>query len=380
MREPNIAEGQRQFILCIVGTRPEVIKLAPVIRHLREQPWAQVRVLATGQHRELLDPLLGFFDIRADINLDIMRQNQSLSGLTSRLSGAMDEVLRREGPDIVLAQGDTTTVMLSALCCFYEQIPFGHVEAGLRTGEKYSPFPEEMNRVLVSDLADIHFAPTDRAKANLIRENIDEGRIVVTGNTVIDALLWAVEQDLPPAFALADGRRILLVTAHRRESFGKPLEEICDALRELVEVRDIEIVYPVHPNPKVVSTVQRRLAGIPHIQLIQPLDYGRFVAAMKSCYLILTDSGGIQEEAPSLGRPVLVLRDTTERPEGVAAGTACLVGPHRRQIVERTLELLDDQNAYRRMARSSNPYGDGRAAERISDALRGFLEKGAGAC
>lgn len=378
--ETRTSTAHPRAILCVIGTRPEAIKLAPVIRHLRKQSWAQVRVVVTAQHRQLLDPLLGFLGIQADVDLDIMQPNQSLSDLTSRLSVAMDAVLRQENPDIVLAQGDTTTVMVSALCCFYRRIRFGHVEAGLRTGEKYSPFPEEVNRVLVADLSDIHFAPSESARANLRCEGIEEDRIVVTGNTAVDALLWTAKQNLPTSFEGANGRRLLLVTAHRRENIGAPLEEICDALRELAGAHDVEIIFPVHPNPNVSAIIHRRLAEVPHIRLVPPLDYPRFVAAMKASYLILTDSGGIQEEAPSLGKPVLVLRDTTERPEGVAAGASCLVGPHRSKIVSKTVELLNDAEAYRHMAQVRNPFGDGHAAERITNALRRFLDKAARVC
>ena len=354
------------------------MKVAPLIRLLQSESWARVRVLATAQHRELLDQIFEFFGIEADIDLNIMQPDQSLAELSSRLLTGIDEVLAREKPDIVLAQGDTTTVMMMALSCFYGRIPFGHIEAGLRTYRKYSPFPEEMNRVVAGHLGDLHFAPTDQARRNLLREGIAEDRIFVTGNTVIDALLWTAEQPLPEPFDVKEGRRLILVTAHRRENFGRPLEEICSALCDLVEARDVEVIYPVHPNPNVVSVVEDRLRGQPGIRLMPPLNYAEFVAAMKASYLILTDSGGVQEEAPSLGKPVLVLRDETERPEGVAAGTACVVGPHREAIVEKALELLDDPQAYDAMARACNPYGDGSASRRIADGVRAFLEKGAG--
>ena len=380
MTDSTIPTSQRSRILVTIGTRPEAIKLAPVIRELRRRSWAEVRILVTAQHRELLDQVLAFFGIRPDVDLNLMQADQSLADLTARMIGAVDVVLAQEKPDIVIAQGDTTTVMVAALCCFYRRIAFGHVEAGLRTHEPYSPFPEEMNRVLASHLASIHFAPTEGAKSNLLAEGVEEGRVIVTGNTVIDALLWTAEQDLPRMFEDVGERRIILVTAHRRESFGAPLEEICAALCELAEAREVEIVFPVHPNPNVASVVERKLRNRPHIRLLRPLSYPEFVATMKASSLILTDSGGIQEEAPSLGKPVLVLRDHTERPEAVAAGTACVVGPHRRQIVSKALELLDNDQAYQAMIRADNPFGDGHAAERIVEATEAFLAREARPC
>ena len=369
-------DSGKPTILITTGTRPEAVKVAPLIRLLREQDWARVRVLATAQHRELLDQVFEFFEIEPDVDLNIMQPEQSLPDLTGRLIPAIDRVLSEEQPDMVLAQGDTTTVMTTALACFYRQIPFGHVEAGLRTRRKYYPFPEEVNRVLVSHLGDLHFAPTTKARENLLREGADGSTVVVTGNTVIDALLWAVEQDLPQMFEPVDGRKMILVTAHRRENFGEPLENICAALCDLVQSRDVEIVYPVHPNPNVVETVEKHLKGKPRIRLVSPLNYAEFVAAMKASYLILTDSGGVQEEAPSLGKPVLVLRDETERPEGVEAGTACLVGPNRKRIVEKAVELIDHAETCDRMAKACNPYGDGKASERIAEAIQAFLGKG----
>ncbi|MFQ5410671.1 MAG: non-hydrolyzing UDP-N-acetylglucosamine 2-epimerase [Phycisphaerae bacterium] len=369
---------EKPRILITAGTRPEAVKVAPLIRLLRAQGWADVRVLATAQHRDLLDQVFAFFDIQPEIDLDIMRPKQSLSDLTSRLIPAIDSVLEREQPDIVLAQGDTTTVMCTALACYYRRVSFGHVEAGLRTHCKYFPFPEEMNRVVAGHLSDLHFAPTPQAKENLLREGVSDERVFVTRNTVIDALLWAVEQDLPRTFEPIDGRRLILVTAHRRENFGPPLEAICSALLDLVKSRNVEIVYPVHPNPNVVATVRRMLGDESRVRLTEPLDYAAFVAAMKAADIILTDSGGVQEEAPALGKPVLVLRNETERPEGVAAGTATLVGPNRDRIVGKTCELLDDTATYERMARACNPYGDGKASERIAEALRTFLTKDSG--
>ncbi len=365
---------RRPRILITAGTRPEAIKLAPLIRHLREEDWADVRVLATAQHRELLDQVFRFFDITPDIDLNIMQPDQALAELTSRLIPAIDQALDVEEPDIVLTQGDTTTVMTTALACFYRRIPVGHVEAGLRTHDRHYPFPEEINRVIVSRLCDLHFAPTDSARENLTREGVDKKSVHVTGNTVIDALLWTASRaELPREYEPTDGRRLVLVTAHRRENFGEPLREICNAINDLVEARDVEVLYPVHPNPAVVATTRELLGGLPGVRLVPPMDYPQFVAAMKTAHLILTDSGGVQEEAPSLGKPVLVLRDETERPEGIEAGTAVLVGPNRKQIVAKALELLDDPIAYDRMAKTANPYGDGQATRRIADVVRAFV-------
>ncbi len=369
--EPVPRAGRR--ILVGVGTRPEAIKMAPVIRALRGRPWAEVRVLATAQHRELLDQVLAFFGIVPDVDLDLMRPGQTLADLTSRMLLAVDRALAAERPDLVLAQGDTTTVMVMALACFYRRIPFGHVEAGLRTGDRAAPFPEEMNRALTGWLADLHFAPTAGAAANLRREGVADARVLVTGNPVIDALLWAAAQDLPRDVLPGDGRRLVLLTAHRRESFGAPLRAVLGAVRDLVACRDIAVLYPVHPNPNVQSAAREVLGRLPHVHLVEPLDYPRFVAAMRAAHLILTDSGGVQEEAPSLGKPVLVLRDTTERPEGVAAGNSRLVGTDRAAIVAAALELLDDERVYARMAQAANPYGDGRAAERIAAGIERLL-------
>ena len=356
-------------VLIAVGTRPEAVKLAPVVHALQRRPWAEVRVLATAQHRQLLDQIHAFFGIRPDRDLDLMRPDQSLADLTARMVAALDPVLAEERPALVLAQGDTTTVMVTALCCFYRRIPFGHVEAGLRTGDVHNPFPEEMNRVLVGRMATLHFAPTAGARDNLLREGVPPAAVHTTGNTVIDALLWAAERVDPGAFAPPPGKRLVLVTAHRRENFGAPFAEACAALRELADRPDVHLLYPVHPNPNVRDVAARVLGGHPSIRLVDPLDYPAMVAAMRACTLILTDSGGVQEEAPSLGKPVLVLRTTTERPEGVAAGSAKLVGTDRARIVAEASRLLDDPAAYAAMANVVNPYGDGRAAERIAAAV-----------
>ena len=360
-------------ILVSIGTRPEAVKLAPLIHELARRSGTEVRVLATAQHRALLDQALEFFSIQADIDLDLMRENQPLADLTARMISAVDATLADEQPDFVFAQGDTTTVMVTSLCCHYRKIPFGHVEAGLRTGQKFLPFPEEMNRSMVGQLADLHFAPTSRSRDNLLAEGVTADSIHVTGNTVIDALQWSVERTDPSGFAASKGRRLILVTAHRREHFGEPFEQICAGLRQLADRTDVELLYPVHPNPNVLSVVQRVLSNHPRIRLVDPLDYPRFVAAMRAAHLILTDSGGVQEEAPTLGKPILVLRDETERPEGIDAGSALLVGPHADRILAGANRLLDDQNAYDAMAKVRNPYGDGTACARIADALESWL-------
>ena len=364
--------SQTKRILVAVGTRPEAVKMAPVIHALREQPWADVRVLATAQHRQLLDQIHEFFGIIPDRDLDMMRANQTLSDLTARMIAAMDPVLAEEKPDLVLAQGDTTTVMVTALASFYRKVAFGHVEAGLRTGNVHNPFPEEMNRVLVGRMANLHFAPTDGSAKNLHKEGISAG-VHVTGNTVIDALLWAAERVKSDPFPSSAGKKRVLVTAHRRENFGEPFESVCAALHDIADRGDVHMLYPVHPNPNVRDVAHRVLGKHPAIQLIDPLDYPQMVAAMRACDLILTDSGGVQEEAPSLGKPVLVLRTTTERPEGVTAGAARLVGTDRATIVAAATELLDDAASYAAMAKVENPYGDGRAAQRIAELCGAFV-------
>lgn len=363
--------SSRVRILCTVGTRPEAIKMAPVVQALRREPWADVRVLATAQHREMLDQVLRLFDIDPDVDLDLMRPDQSLPELTARLITALDHTLASESPDIVLAQGDTTTVMAASLACFYRRVPFGHVEAGLRTWDYDNPFPEEMNRVVAGRLARWHFAPTVGARANLLREGTPDERIFVTGNTVIDALLQVAAREIPLGVDLDPARRLVLVTAHRRESFGAPFEDLCRAIRAIADRNpDVEVLYPVHPNPNVRRTVGRVLGDHPRIRLTEPLDYGPFVMAMKRAYLVLTDSGGVQEEAPALARPVLVMRVETERPEAVQAGVVRLVGTDFTAITTEAQRLLDDPHAYRAMARGISPYGDGQAAGRIVAALR----------
>jgi UDP-N-acetylglucosamine 2-epimerase (non-hydrolysing) len=358
-------------IMCIVGTRPEAIKMAPVILALKEQPWAEVRVLATAQHRHMLDQVLNFFGIEPDIDLNIMRPNQALTTLTARLLLELDDVLQAEKPDVVLAQGDTTTVMTVALACFYHRIPFGHVEAGLRTWDMQNPFPEEANRVIAGRLARWHFAPTESSRQNLLREGVAESEIIVTGNPVIDALLMTASKELELGIQLDSTKRLVLVTSHRRENFGEPFRNICRALRTLAERNpDIQILYPVHPNPNVKDVAHEMLGACSNIILSEPLDYAPFIAALKKSYLIISDSGGVQEEAPALGKPVLVLRDETERPEAVEMGAVKLVGPNYERIVDEAQLLLDDSSAYQAMARGVSPYGDGKAAERIVSVLR----------
>lgn len=361
-------------ILCVAGTRPEAIKMAPVILALKAEPDFDVRVLATAQHRQMLDQVLDFFDIQPDIDLNIMRPNQSLTSLTARLLLELDDVLLAEKPDVVLVQGDTTTVMTVALACFYHRILVGHVEAGLRTGDMQNPFPEEANRVIAGRLARWHFAPTESSRQNLLREGIADADIVVTGNTVIDALLMTAAKDLELGIDLDPGKRLVLITSHRRENFGEPFRNICRALRALAERNpDIQILYPVHPNPNIKDVAHEMLADCANIRLCTPLDYAPFIAAMKRAYMIISDSGGVQEEAPALGKPVLVLRDETERPEAVEQGVVRLVGPSYERIVEEAQRLLDDESAYREMARGISPYGDGRGAERIVKVLREYF-------
>ena len=361
-------------ILLVIGTRPEAIKMAPVIHALKKEAWANVRVLATAQHRHMLDQVNEFFGIVPDIDLNIMRPNQALTTLTARLLLELDEVLKAESPDAVLVQGDTTTVMAVAMACFYCRIPIGHVEAGLRTWDMSNPFPEEANRVIAGKLARWHFAPTVGSRQNLIKEGVPAADIIVTGNTVIDALLMSANQDVGLSVPLDSSRRVVLVTSHRRENFGEPFRNICRALRTLAENNpEVEFLYPVHPNPNIKDVAYEFLGGVRNFILCEPLDYLPFIAAMKRAYIILTDSGGVQEEAPALGKPVLVLRDETERPEAVEQGVVKLVGANYERIIEETQRLLDDESAYKSMARGVSPYGDGHAAERIVKTLREYF-------
>ena len=359
-------------ILTIFGTRPEAIKLAPVILELKKhQGRIQNLVCSTAQHREMLDQVLEWFQIEPQYDLDLMQPDQGLAEFASRALVAVNKVLLEVQPDLVMVQGDTTTVMMTTLAAFYQRIPVGHVEAGLRTRHRYNPFPEEINRRIAGVLATFHFAPTDRAAAALRAEKVPEENIFITGNTVVDALLMTVRRpaNLELDFRL-DDRRMILVTAHRRESFGAPFESLCLALRDLVERNaEVEIVYPVHLNPNVRDPVSRILAGQSRIHLLEPLRYEQFVHLMSKASLILTDSGGIQEEAPVLGIPTLVMRETTERLEAIESGTARLVGTLRHRIVSEAESLLNDEETYRTMAQASSPFGDGQAAERIVNIL-----------
>jgi UDP-N-acetylglucosamine 2-epimerase (non-hydrolysing) len=355
-------------ILSIFGTRPEAIKMAPVILELQKHP-GRIRgiVCVTAQHREMLDQVLEWFQIKPDFDLDLMQADQGLAQFGSRALVAVTQVLQEIEPDVVLVQGDTTSAMIAALAAFYLRIPVGHVEAGLRTRDRYNPFPEEINRRMAGVLATYHFAPTERAATALRAEQVPGETIFVTGNTVVDALLMTTQRpvDLQLGFGL-DGRCPILVTAHRRESFGAPFEALCLALRDLAERNaEVEIVYPVHLNPNVRGPVRRILTGLPRVHLLEPLRYEQFAHLMARAYLILTDSGGIQEEAPVLGKPTLVMRETTERPEAIEAGTARLVGTDRHRIVAEAERLLHDKEAYRTMAQAGSPFGDGHAAERI---------------
>lgn len=358
-------------ILVTVGTRPEAIKMAPVIRALQSDPDLDCRVLATAQHRQMLDQVLSVFGITPDIDLDIMQPGQTLSGLTGRLLIRLEEVLAAERPDAVLAQGDTTTVLAMALAAFYDRIPFGHVEAGLRTGDITNPFPEEMNRVVASHLTRWHFAPTRLAADRLLAEGYASDSVFVTGNTVIDALHHVAAMNPETGLNLDPAKRLLLVTLHRRENFGEPLVRICDALeRLLADNPDLQMVLPVHHNPNVRGLVNSRFGSMDRALLCEPLDYTAFVGVMNRATLIMSDSGGVQEEAPALGKPVLVLRETTERPEAVTAGVTRLVGTQTEPIRAAAQELLDDPAAYAAMARRESPYGDGKAAGRIVQTLR----------
>jgi UDP-N-acetylglucosamine 2-epimerase (hydrolysing) len=369
----------RPRILCVFGTRPEAVKMAPVVRALAT-PGSGLEpvVCVTDQHREMLDQVLELFELRPDHRLGIMRADQTPTEVAARVLERLPAVLDAVRPGAMLVQGDTTTTFAAALAAFYARVPVGHIEAGLRTRRLDSPFPEEANRRLVTEIARWHFAPTAQARDNLLHDRVPGSRIAITGNPGIDALQWTVrrlgDRRSGRALPVDPARRLILVTAHRRESFGAPFADLCRGLRELVERNpDIELAYPVHLNPQVQLPVRRALGGHERIHLLPPVSYADLVDLLRSCHLVLTDSGGIQEEAPSLGIPVLVLRDTTERPEGVEAGTAILVGTARRRIVRETERLLNDQEAYQQMARAHNPYGDGRASERIVQALRETL-------
>ncbi|MFN4032342.1 MAG: non-hydrolyzing UDP-N-acetylglucosamine 2-epimerase [Fimbriimonadales bacterium] len=361
--------------MAICGTRPDAIKMAPVVRVLQRDPAFEVRLIATGQHREMLDQVLRLFRLSPDADLNIMTPQQTLTEITIRTLDGLDRLLREWSADVVLAQGDTTTTFVAALAAFYHRVPFGHVEAGLRTYDKYQPFPEEMNRRLTAPLAEFHFAPTETARQHLLQEHIPEGRIWITGNTGIDAVQWVAQQPYEPTDpalqrALTHSGRVLLLTTHRRENWGEPMANIARAAHELLQrFDDLLLLLPMHRNPRVRETLTAVLGDHPRALLTEPLDYAPFVHAMRRADLILTDSGGVQEEAPAFGKPILVLRETTERPEGVAAGAAKLVGTDAERIVAEAASLLTDAEAYAQMARAVNPYGDGYASERIRDIL-----------
>ena len=375
----------RKRVMVAVGTWPEAIKMAPVVAALRALPELEVQVAVTAQHRQMLDQVLDLFGIVPDDDLDVMAPNQSLPDLFARLLSGMSEVIGRRSPDLVLVHGDTSTTLASALAVYYARVPIGHVEAGLRTGNLYSPWPEEANRRLTAPLASIHFAPTDRSRANLLAEGIDPQTIHVTGNTVIDALLdvaarieqdTALRQSLAGMFPFLDAsKRMVLVAGHRRENFGDGFEHICHALRALAERGDVQVVYPVHLNPNVQEPVQRILGSSSSVHLLPPQDYLPFVYLMQRAHFILTDSRGVQEEAPSLGKPVLVMRSTTERPEAVEAGTVRMVGTDLATIVNEANKLLDNEDVYQSMARAHNPYGDGFAASRIAALVGDAVER-----
>jgi len=368
-------------IMPIFGTRPEAIKLAPVIRALQGCSWVEVVVCVTAQHREMLDMVLEVFDIKPNYDLDIMTADQDLYDVTCGVLMGLRDLLRKETPDLVLVQGDTTTVLSASLAAYYEGIAVGHVEAGLRTSDKRNPFPEEINRRVASVLADIHFAPTAHARESLLSEGLDERQIYVTGNTVVDSLFWALDlmqhTEIPKVQKIQDwvgqvmgGRRYVLITAHRRESFGDPFRQMCLAIRSLADsFPDVHWVYPVHFNPNVKKPVYDILGNSKTIHLIEPMSYFPFIWLMSKSYIILTDSGGIQEESTSLGKPVLVMRETTERPEGIEAGTSILVGRNKNKIIETATHLLNDSSAYEAIANKSNPYGDGHSSERISQII-----------
>ena len=362
-------------VLTVFGTRPEAIKMAPLAIELNKYENIDAKVCVTAQHRQMLDQVLEIFKIKPDYDLDIMKDRQTLAGITTRVLEGMDDVIKAEKPDIILVHGDTSTSFVAALAGFYNQVKVGHVEAGLRTYDKYSPFPEEMNRQLTGRIADMNFSPTAQNKANLLKENVDESTIFITGNTVIDALKTTVQ----PNYRFKEktlneidfeNRRVIIVTAHRRENLGKPLENICNALKHIVEkYEDVELVYPVHLNPAVRETAFGILGDTERVHLIDPLDVLELHNAMSKSFMVMTDSGGIQEEAPALAKPVLVLRRETERPEAVAAGTVKIAGVDREMIVRMARDLLDHEESYKKMAHAANPYGDGNASKRICEAL-----------
>ena len=370
----------KKKIITIFGTRPEAIKMAPLVKELEKREEIESKVCVTAQHREMLDQVLEYFEIKPDFDLNIMKSKQSLTGITNRVLEGLEEVFIKEKPDMILVHGDTTTTFAGALAAFYQQIKVGHVEAGLRTFDKYFPFPEEMNRKLTGSLADLHVAPTKGSKNNLLREGINENDIYITGNTVIDAMLHTVKEDYKfenEELNKIDyvNKKVIMITAHRRENWGEGIENICTALNKIVEDnKDVELVYLVHLNPVVKDVVHARLGGNDRIHLLPPLDTKETHNLMNKCFMVMTDSGGLQEEAPHLGKPVLVLRDVTERPEAVAYGTVKLVGTDIEKILSEANELIQNREAYEKMSKSVNPYGDGKASERIADAILRYFD------
>lgn len=366
-------------IITIFGTRPEAIKMAPLVKELEKREGIESKICVTAQHREMLDQVLELFDIKPDYDLNIMKTKQSLTGITNRILEGLEDIFKEEKPDMILVHGDTTTTFSSALAAYYQQIKVGHVEAGLRTFDKYFPFPEEMNRKLTGAIADLHFSPTKGAKNNLLREGIDEKSIYITGNTVIDAMLHTVEDDY--VFENEElnkidfkNKKVIMITAHRRENWGEGISNICEALNQIVnENKDVELVYLVHLNPIVKDMVYEKLGNKERIHLLNPLDTKETHNLMNKCFMVMTDSGGLQEEAPHLGKPVLVLRDVTERPEAVEYGTVKLVGTNKEKIIDEANILINSKEAYEKMSKAVNPYGDGKASERICDAIMKYL-------
>jgi UDP-N-acetylglucosamine 2-epimerase (non-hydrolysing) len=366
---------KRLKIITIMGTRPEVVKLAPVVHELeRQKKFFQSKVILTGQHRKMVDQFLEIFRLKPDYDLNIMKKNQTLIDVSGRCLDRLSKVLIKERPDLILVEGDTTTAFIACLCAFYLKIPIGHVEAGLRTFDKMRPFPEEINRQMMTVLSQLHFAPTKLARQNLLNEQIDPKTIFLTGNPVIDALHYAAKKkvNIIPAIKKIDfkAKKVILVTAHRRESFGLPFQQICQAIKQIARFEDVEIIYPVHLNPNVQSPVKKFLSGLPNVHLIGPLDYASFVYILKNCYFVLSDSGGVQEEAPAFNKPILVMREVTERQEGVKAGVAKLVGMDTKNIVKNAENLLFSPKAYSMMSKKEHPYGDGKAAVKIVSAIK----------
>lgn len=366
-------------IITIFGTRPEAIKMAPLVKELEKREGIESKICVTAQHREMLDQVLELFDIKPDFDLNIMKTKQSLTGITNRILEGLETIFKEEKPDMILVHGDTTTTFSSALAAYYQQIKVGHVEAGLRTFDKYFPFPEEMNRKLTGAIADLHFSPTKGAKNNLLREGIDEKSIYITGNTVIDAMLHTVQDNY--IFENKElneidfkNKKVIMITAHRRENWGEGISNICEALNEIVDKnKDVELVYLVHLNPIVKDMVYEKLGGKERVHLLNPLDTKETHNLMNKCFMVMTDSGGLQEEAPHLGKPVLVLRDVTERPEAVEYGTVKLVGTNKEKIIDEANILINSKEAYEKMSKAVNPYGDGKASERICDAIMKYL-------